>query len=114
MDDWFNLLNALRRFPEGNYQPQPWALGMIMGKLDITLGREVRNHFLSAAFGREIKSSKELKSHEAFGVIMWAQPHKIGIDKSSPWEFSPVFNCDLALIQREMMGQQSFLENEKK
>jgi len=70
--------------------------------IDVAIGRENRNQFLSDTFGRNIASSKELTVNEAFGLIMWAVPVKN--EATGEWHPSPEFEHDITLL-RQVYGQ---------
>lgn len=81
---------------DGNYITPATMIGVVtnamrktLGFGEVAAGREFHLKMLSWIFGREITTTKvgtlpgQLKSHEAMGLLKWAQPAKI--TDNAPW-----------------------------
>jgi hypothetical protein len=105
-DRLISLRRVLSQYsPTNQYYINQRLVRMVMAWMDDKLGRENRIRFLREVFQRDnIVSSKDLKDHEAMGLLMWAKPTKLNIAKGS-WRPSVNFADDIRLLQTVYQNQ---------
>jgi hypothetical protein len=102
---WVDILRELSHYQKqrvGQVARQDKLLRMVCAWLDVEVGRQVRLILFSRAFGREIHSSKELTSQEAFGVVTWCNPFKED-KEDGKWKPGENWDIDMEVLRKHYL-----------
>lgn len=80
----------------------PRLLHMVCAWLDGAIGRDNRLTLFRDAYHREVRTSNDLTSQEAFGLILWCNPYKPENDLvKQNWRGGEHWATDLEFLRRK-------------